>query len=350
MWQNFYTRQEKELISPRTIFRSIIKFMSRKNKKKRPLISFALLFIATVFFSLLAYFKFITRPINLKSSEEKVIVIKRGATISQIGNTLEEQNLIYSTTAFKIVVYRDNLTKKIQAGSFRLSPSQSTQDIALSLTKGRLDQWLTIPEGYRNEEIAEEIEEVFQIPAQDFLSTAKGLQGMLFPDTYLIPLDATADQIINIMLSNYQDKTENYRSSITNSNLTEEEILSLAAIVERETLSDQEKSIVAGILLKRLANNWPLQVDASLQYIIGEKGEWWPIPTIFDKEISSPYNTYKNLGLTPTPIANSGIASIKAVINSRESDYWYYLHDSNGKIHYAEDLDQHNENIRKYIR
>lgn len=324
--------------------------MPRKKKTKQKAIGFSLLSLAAVFFALLAYFQFITRPINSKSTEEKVVVIKRGATISQIGNTLEEQKLIRSTTAFKIIVYRGNLTKKVQAGSFRLSPSQSTQDIALSLTEGRLDRWLTIPEGYRNEEIAEEIQENFQIPTQDFLSAANGLQGMLFPDTYLIPLDATVDQIITMMLSNYQDKTEAYRSSITNSNLTEEEILSLAAIVERETLSDQEKSIVAGILLKRLANDWPLQVDASLQYIIGEQGKWWPIPTIFDKEISSSYNTYKNLGLTPAPIANPGIASIKAVINPRESDYWYYLHDSNGKIHYAEDLAQHNENIRKYIR
>ncbi|MBI4033134.1 MAG: endolytic transglycosylase MltG, partial [Candidatus Blackburnbacteria bacterium] len=142
--------------------------------------------------------------------------------------------------------------------------------------------------------------------------------------------------------------------------------VTLASIVERETLTDEERPIVAGILLKRLEAGWPLQADATLQYAIASVNctlrketsaaqsvkceDWWPIPSSEDKKIKSLYNTYLNRGLPPGPIANPGLSSIKAVVSPQDSPYWFYLHDGNGKIHYAKTSEEHAENIRKYLQ
>lgn len=299
-----------------------------------------------IFFSVSFFFS----PVNLQSQQEKFVVIKKGSSVSQIAQTLKSKNLIRLPLVFKLVVYKEGLNKKLQAGSFQISPAQSPQEIAHALTEGRLDIWLTVPEGWRNEQIAQEVSDTLFLEYQDFLTKASGHQGKLFPDTYLIPKDANSQNIINIMLDNYQDKLSSLKPQINSSTLTESEIINLAAIVERETLTDQEKPIVAGVLLKRLEANWPLQVDATLQYILGSENKWWPTPKAEDKKISSPYNTYKNLGLPPKPIANPGLSSIKAVLNPQPSPYWFYLHDKQGNIHYAETSQQHNTNIQKYIR
>ena len=118
--------------------------------------------------------------------------------------------------------------------------------------------------------------------------------------------------------------------------------LIVASLLERETFADSEKPIVAGIIYKRLENDWPLQIDATLQYI---KGDWKPVYSI-DKELNSPFNTYKNLGLPPSPICNPSLASIQAVANAESSTpYLYYYHDSKGNSHYGKTLKEHNLNV-----
>jgi UPF0755 protein len=133
----------------------------------------------------------------------------------------------------------------------------------------------------------------------------------------------------------------------------------LASLVEREARREEDRPIVAGILLKRWQNNWALQADATIQYeagskncgigLKGEKCDWWEPVKKTDLGIDSPYNTYKYKGLPPTPICNPGLASIKAVIYPKETDYWFYLSDTSGKIHYARTVEEHNENIRQYL-
>jgi UPF0755 protein len=123
----------------------------------------------------------------------------------------------------------------------------------------------------------------------------------------------------------------------------------MASIIERETKTNEERPVVAGILWKRLENDWPLQVDATLQYAIANSETWWPILTKEDLEINSSYNSYKFTVLPPTPIASPGLSSIKASANPQDSDYWFYIHDPEAQIHYAETIEEHNNNIRKYL-
>ena len=133
--------------------------------------------------------------------------------------------------------------------------------------------------------------------------------------------------------------------------------MTLASIIERETKGADERPVVAGILLKRLNAGWPLQVDASVQYAVSSSNcrgrildcEWWPILTRSDLDIDSRYNTYKYAILPPGPIANPGLTSLQAAVYPQSSDYWYYIHDDKGIIHYAKTHEEHNENVARYL-
>ncbi|MBU0569962.1 endolytic transglycosylase MltG, partial [Patescibacteria group bacterium] len=151
--------------------------------------------------------------------------------------------------------------------------------------------------------------------------------------------------------------TTELEAEIAKSNYGLDQIITLASLLERETITDAERPIVAGIIYKRLKNDWPLQIDASVQYAVSSakckvqsvKCDWWPILTLNDlEETNSPYNTYKFTGLPPAPIASPGISSIRAAISPEESSYWYYIH-ADGQIYYAKTLAEHNQNVRVYL-
>jgi len=318
----------------------------------KKILTTSLVFLSILTFIYLFYTQGIM-PVDKNSNETKIFVIQRGESLKSIIDNLYRQNLIRNRLAFYLLVKKLGIEKKIQAGDFRLSPAMNAETIAKILTKGTLDIWVTIIEGLRKEEIAQIINQNFSIPESEFLKYAK--EGYLFPDTYLIPKDATAEAIINILTKNfYRRFDENLRQKAKNKGLTEEEVLTIASLVEREAKYNDDRKIVASIILKRLKNDWPLQVDATIQYALGyqpQERSWWKKNlSKKDLEIDSPYNTYKNKGLPPTPICNPGLASIKAVIDADENTpYWYYLSDKNGKMHYAKTLEEHNENIKKYL-
>jgi UPF0755 protein len=133
----------------------------------------------------------------------------------------------------------------------------------------------------------------------------------------------------------------------------------MASIIEREAKTNEERPVIAGILWKRLeTDGWLIQADATVQYEIGSNNcermvsdceDWWPILTREDLEVLSPYNSYMVDNLPPTPIASPGLSSLKAAIFPVSSDYWFYIHDSEAKIHYAEDIGGHNVNVRRYL-
>lgn len=297
--------------------------------------------VLITFIIFVAFFFYLKTLFLAPSNETKQVdfMINKGSSVSLIGKNLEKAGLIKNSIIFKFYIQLTNSQNKIQAGEFELSPNLSLIQIVEKLKKGPTEIWITIPEGLRREEIATKFtnalnkDETF---TKEFLNLSMGKEGYLFPDTYLFPKTATAIQIVNRMTTTFKEKA--------GSEITSEQLI-VASLLERETFSDAEKPIVAGIIYKRLDNDWPLQVDATLQYI---KGDWKPVYSI-DKELKSPFNTYKNLGLPPSPISNPGLSSILASISPENSEYWYYIHDNDGKIHFARDLDEHNANIRKYL-
>lgn len=311
---------------------------------------FASAFLIALSILLVSYYFF--SPVDKNEKTEQQLIIEKGDGVSQIARKLKEKNLIKNPFFFKIYVSLSGKSSVLQAGNYKLSPSYNISKIVDSLTKGKTeDIKITIIEGLRREEIAEIIGKTLgKKIKEDFLFLSKNKEGYLFPDTYFIKEDTSAEKIIEMMTENFGKKFEEI--SIKTS-LTRNETITLASIVERETKYQEDKAIVSGILYKRLINNWPIEADATVQYAIGyvpSETSWWKKNLTYDDiNIESPFNTRKNPGLPPSPICNPGLSSIKEVSNPTVTDYWFYLSDSKGKMHYSKTLEEHEVNIAKYI-
>lgn len=292
-------------------------------------------------------------PVNKNSLTSTIFIVNPGDPLNTIINNLSKQGLIRNKIVFYLIIKQLGIERKIQAGDFRISPKMTATQVAKNLTHGTLDVWVTLIEGTRKEEMAQIISKDLNIPETEFIKDST--EGYLFPDTYLIPATATAESVVSILENNFDKKfSQELRNQAKNKNLTEKEVVILASLVEREARQPATRQKVAGIILKRYLADWPLQVDATVQYALGyqqyEKSWWKKNLTEEDLKINSPYNTYKNTGLPPEPICNPSLSSIEAVVNADpKTPYWYYVTDKNGVMHYAVTLQEHNENIRKYL-
>jgi UPF0755 protein len=296
------------------------------------------------------------QPVS-SNKDFKDFLITRGSSASQIGAKLESSGFIKSALAFKIYLQVTGRASGIQTGEFRLTPSFTLFQTVDQLLRGPTELWVVIPEGLRREEIAAKFTTGLDRDASftaEFLDASKGLEGTLFPDTYLFPKDVKASSIVNKMTKTFSAKTSDL---VTSPALSFDQSVVLASIIERETKTSQERPIVAGILLNRIEIGMPLQVDAAVQYAVASAKcknqpigcSWWTPLIREDLSINSPYNTYKFAGLPPGPISNPGQSSLEAAFNPSETDYFYYIHDNEGKIHYAETLVEHNANVAKYL-
>lgn len=298
------------------------------------------------------------QPVQPGSSEEIEIVIPKGSSVKAISEQLANEGLIRSPIHFQLIVQQKGLANQIQAGSFSLSPGLSTDEIATQLTQGTNDVWITIKEGWRAAEIGEYVASVlpqFDTTGEVFAQECLAYEGFLYPETYLVPKEYDTKQVCQLLRRQYGTVvTMEMREAIHSAGYTEEEIITLASIVEREAKRPADMKIVAGILLNRLELGMPLQVDATLQYIKGYNEStqtWWPTPLAADKQLDSPYNTYQNPGLPPGPISNPGLNAISAAIYPTPSDYLYYISNSAGtQMHYAQTYEQHQANIEQYLR
>lgn len=325
-------------------------------------------FIVFLFFSLvvlgnLVWWTINSRPVNSDNNKKVFFVVNKGEGLAKIAGHLQSENLIRSSWNFRLMSIFWGTARKMKAGGYYLSSSMNPREISHLLTKGINDQWVTIVEGLRSEEICQLlIKKGFAINPKIWQEEIQRerLEGQLFPDSYLLPQGATQSAILNIFRKNFQKKVisgleENWQST----GRSKDNILILASLVEREAKTDEDRKIVAGILFKRLETGWPLQIDATVQYVLGSKQcsiltspcDWWPSKIgSNDLKVISLFNTYLYKGLPPSPICNPGLSAITAVLAPQESDFWYYLSDEEGKIHYAKTSEEHTANIVKYLR
>lgn len=289
---------------------------------------------------------------------EIMVVIPANSSAKQIALILKEKSLVRSSWAFLFSVWQQGLANRLQAGSFRLKPSLSTSEIVRALTTGTNDVWVTIKEGLRAEEIGALMEESldnFRRDDPQYQTECLAYEGYLFPETYLVPRQYSTAQSCRLLRQEYGNQVPfELRETIHQAGRTEEEVMTLASIVQREAKSAADMKIVAGILWNRLEIGMPLQVDATLQYVRGydeSEKTWWPQPRAEDKEIKSPYNTYLNPGLPPGPISNPGIEAIEAAIYPTENDYLYYISSIDStKMYYARTYEEHLANIEQYLQ
>lgn len=292
-----------------------------------------------------------TGSVNQTDKTQKEFVIQKGEPLRQIANRLQANGLIKDPIVFFLTVKLNGMDNKIEAGDFRLSPDLDAKQIATALTKGTLDLWITVPEGYRATEIAGVLKQKFPQYNSDWQTELTQYEGYLFPDTYLLTKDTTVEQVINTMRENFNKK---YASLISNITPTSEQqrIVTVASLIEREAKYPQDRPLVASVIYNRLQNGMPLQIDATIQYALGyqtAENSWWKKNlTTDDLSLNSPYNTYKQVGLPPTPICNPGLDSLQAAIQPAQTNYLYYLSDKSGHNHYAATLAEHNANIQKY--
>lgn len=294
-------------------------------------------------------------------------VIEKGTPAALVGRKLVEAKLIRSALAFKIYVQATGNSGKIFPGEYTLKTNMNLPGLVYQLLKGPSEVWVTIPEGLRREEIALKFAsglnkegDDYKTFITDFLAESQNMEGYLFPDTYLFPKDADAIKVVSVLRSTFDKRlTDQMKLDISKSGYSLNQIITLASLIERETRTSEERPMVSGIILNRLGAGWPLQVDASVQYAVAsqrvkntqelENIKYWDTLTKDDLEIDSPYNLYKVQGLPPAPICSPGVTSLKAAIYPERSDYWYYLHDTEGNIHYSKTLEEHNDNVRKYL-
>lgn len=279
------------------------------------------------------------------------VVIEPGTNIKSIASQLEQEGIIKSATLLYLAVVFFFEPTDVKASTYVFDEPLTTYQIAHRLTQGDFDSDLvrfTHIEGERVTSIANRAATVLKnFDSDKFIALAEGSEGKLYPETYFIPEDFSASALYHLMKETFAKKLEPLTSEVEAHTLTLDEILTLASIIEREANSPESMGLVSGILQNRLSINMPLQADASIEYILDK-----PLQELVpeDLDIDSPYNTYIYQGLPPTPIGNPGLTSIEAVLRPTESNYFFYITDTEGVFHYAVTYDGHLDNIERYLR
>jgi UPF0755 protein len=219
-------------------------------------------------------------------------------------------------------------------------------------------RYVRIPEGLRKEEVANIYSKVLAWNDQDrkdFLSaddTQTDLEGYYFPTTYVLPMDATGEEVKDKMLETFNKKVLNDDATniLDKEKVNVDTAVKIASLIQREAAGKQDMNLISGIIWNRIWNGMSLDIDATLQYAKGTEGKWWPVVYSADKNIASPYNTYKNSGLPPTPIANPGLAAIEAAYNPQKTSCIFYFHDKSRKIHCSKTYAEHVKGVQQYLR
>jgi len=277
--------------------------------------------------------------------------IAEGTSVKEITDILEEMNVVRSNTFLYLLVTILFEPTAIKASTYVFEEPLTAYKVAERLVLGDFDTNLlriTHIEGERVSHFADTADELLPDFNKDrFLLTATPLEGKLFPETYFVPEDFDDIELLDLLQTTFDSVISEYQPHIDSSGFTTEEVLVLASIIEREANTNESKKMVSGILQNRLRIGMPLQADASIEYILDK-----PLSKLTpeDLKIDSPYNTYLNVGLPPTPIGNPGREAIEAVLYPENTEYYYYITDNEGVFHYAQTYNQHLVNIERYLR
>lgn len=338
--------------------------MARK-KKTMGIFTWIILLSLVGGFGFLSWWGWASEPYSSSKSTEK-ITIAPGTTAGQIAEELQKRQLIRSALLFKILAHERKSDFKVYAGDYQLAPSMSPNEMINRLISGvfAIDANLvTIPEGYTTEQIIELLvqkgigskDEFIKVVTEDefpytFLKdTPKGvyrLEGYLFPNTYDIPLKTTPHAAIDLLLRQFEKElTPEVEKQLKTENLTVHQWVTLGSLIEKEAVKESDRPLIASVLMNRLKINQPLQIDATIQFILGT-----PKPKLSyqDLQIPSPYNTYLHSGFPPGPIANPGHASLLAVLYPAQTEYLYYVAKKDGYHVFAKTYAEHLKNVELY--
>ncbi len=383
--------------TPRRSRREGVKPVKPKKEKKSHVKAFVISFL--VFLTLLSaggYFGYqyvvdSLLPIDANSKKYVTVQIPDGSNVQEIGTTLEKAGLVKHGLIFSFYAKYKNYTD-LKAGYYNLQKSMSTEDLLKELQKGGTDEpqepvlaTLTIPEGYTIDQIAQAVGQLqgdFKEPltADAFLAKVQDenfisqevakypslleslptkesgaryrLEGYLFPATYSIKESTTIESLIDEMLAAMDKNLSPYYSTIKSKNLTVNELLTIASLVEKEGAKTEDRKLIAGVFYNRLNRDMPLQSNIAILYAQGKLGQNISLAedVAIDTNIDSPYNVYKNVGLMPGPVDSPSLDAIESSINQTKSDNLYFVADvTDGKVYYANNQEDHDRNVAEHV-
>ena len=380
---------------PRRSRRESVKPIKKKKKSRLKgclvtTLVLLILFGAGGFFGL-SYAKSALQPVDPSSKQYVRVQIPDGANTQQIGSALEKSGVIKNGLVFTVYAKYKNYTE-LKSGYYNLQKSMSVEDVIKELQKGGTPEpqeptlaELTIPEGYTLEQIAQTVGQLqgdFKEPltAEAFLAKVQDetfiaqevtkypnlleslpakdsgvryrLEGYLFPATYAIKESTTIESLIDNMLAAMDKNLYPHYAAIKEKNLTVNELLTIASLVEKEGAKTEDRKLIAGIFYNRLNQNMPLQSNIAILYAEGKLGQNISLAddAAIDTSIDSPYNVYTKVGLMPGPVDSPSLDAIESSINQTKSDYLYFVANvQDGKVYYATTREEHDRNVQEHI-
>ena len=368
----------------------------KKKKKSRLKGFFVTVFVLLILLGVGGFFGYryvesALQPVDANSKQYVTVQIPEGANLQQIGDTLENSGLVKHGFIFSLYAkYKDY--SDLKSGYYNLQKSMSTDDIIKELQKGGTPQPqevalanLTIPEGYTLDQIAQTVGQLqgeFKEPltADAFLAKVQDetfisqlvakyptlleslptkesgvryrLEGYLFPATYSIKESTTVESLIDEMVAAMDKNLSGHYTAIKEKNLTVNELLTIASLVEKEGLKTDDRKLIAGVFYNRLNLGMPLQSNIAILYAEGKLGQNISLAddAAIDTTINSPYNVYTNLGLMPGPVDSPSLDAIEASINQTKSDNLYFVANvQDGKVYFATTREEHDRNVAEHV-
>lgn len=291
-------------------------------------------------------------------SKKEIIIVPKNAKSFDIVNALQEKKLIKNESIARF--FFGLIGKNIHPGGYKLSQNMDLVRIVQKVT-GKPDLvWISINACLRKEQIGELLQKNLEWSNQQLYEwtnlypnpTSEYFEGVYYPDTYLIPVDETPQQVARRFINRFNEQFAPYEKKYRDANVRWVTGLKIASLIAREAAGAQDMRLISGIIWNRLNEGMPLQLDATMQYTAGKRpdGGWWGAINLEEKQNDSPYNSYLHKGLPPTPICSPSITYIDAVLNSEETDCFFYLHDRKGNIYCSKTYDEHLKNIDAYLR
>ena len=314
-------------------------------------------------------------PANANDTQIVEVEIPEGTPVSTMGDMLEEQGLIRSSSAFSLLVRVQGAAANLQAGVHDLSPSMTMPEIVAALQEGAEEAGMlkvTVNEGLTVDQIAEVVADSTSYSAEDFLNLMSNqeflaqlvqqypiltdsynnpnvryvLEGYLFPATYDVAQGETLESLVTQMVDKTNEVLSKYQADIDASSYSLQDIMSIASLVEKEGQTTEDRKLIAGVFYNRLEQGMPIQSDISVLYALGTHKE---MVTYDDLEVDSPYNLYTNAGLPPGPMNSPSEDAIAAALEPTDNDYLYfYANLKTGEVFYTDDYEQHQAWAQEY--
>ena len=392
------TYRRDDLASKETLSRSAKERQANKKKRQNnvakkivwTIIALLLVTLAVTGVFVYSYIDSALKPVNANDTEYVTLEIPAGSSAKEIGSILEKKGLIKSGQVFNYYSKFKSYAN-FQSGYYNLQKSMDLDTIAKALQKGGTDTpqpptlgKVVVPEGYTLDQIAEAVEKSgnkkVSISAKDFLSKVQDesfiskmvakypkllsglptkdsgvkyrLEGYLFPATYNYTSDTTAETLIDQMLATMDSKLSTYYEVLESKNLTVNDVLTLASLVEKEGSTDEDRKNIASVFYNRLNQGMPLQSNIAILYAEGKLGKKTTLAedAAIDTNIDSAFNVYKNPGLMPGPVDSPSLSAIEATVNPNKTDYLYFVANTEtGTVYFATTYEEHAKNVEEHV-